>query len=57
MLRRDEATGAVGLFRSPAGHANGSTLDREGRLVTCEQGNRRVTRTEHDGTVTVLADR
>ncbi|MFE5208917.1 SMP-30/gluconolactonase/LRE family protein [Streptomyces sp. NPDC056600] len=57
MLRWDEATGAVGVFRSPAGHANGNTLDREGRLISCEQGNRRVTRTEHDGTVTVLADR
>jgi gluconolactonase len=32
-------------------------VDRSGRLVSCEQGNRRVTRTEHDGTVTVLADR
>ncbi|MEU8348212.1 SMP-30/gluconolactonase/LRE family protein [Streptomyces sp. NPDC048845] len=57
MLRWDEETGAVSVFRRSAGHTNGNTLDREGRLVTCEQGNRRVTRTEHDGTVTVLADR
>ncbi|MGW7281880.1 SMP-30/gluconolactonase/LRE family protein [Streptomyces sp. NPDC054844] len=57
MLRWDEATGTVGVFRTPAGHSNGNTLDRQGRLVTCEQGNRRVTRTEPDGTVTVLADR
>ncbi|WP_431047206.1 SMP-30/gluconolactonase/LRE family protein [Streptomyces sp. P1-3] len=57
MLRWDEATGTVGLFRSPAGHSNGNTLDREGRLITCEQGNRRVTRTEHDGAITVIADR
>lgn len=57
MLRWDEATGAVGVFRSPAGHSNGNTLDGQGRLVSCEQGNRRVTRTEHDGSVTVLADR
>jgi len=57
MLRWDEATGAIGVFRSPAGHPNGNTLDCQGRLVTCEQGNRRVTRTEHDGSVTVLADR
>jgi gluconolactonase len=57
LLRWDEATGAIGVFRSPAGHTNGNTLDREGRLVSCEQGNRRVTRTEHDGRVTVLADR
>ncbi|MFF3321486.1 SMP-30/gluconolactonase/LRE family protein [Streptomyces sp. NPDC002889] len=57
MLRWDEQTGAIQLFRSPAGHSNGNTLDREGRLITCEQGNRRVTRTEPDGTLTVLADR
>ena len=44
------------MFRQPAGYANGNTLDREGRLVTCEHGNRRVTRTEHDGSITVLAD-
>ncbi|WP_405620805.1 SMP-30/gluconolactonase/LRE family protein [Streptomyces sp. NBC_00076] len=57
ILRWDEATGTVGVFRTPAGHSNGNTVDRRGRLVTCEQGNRRVTRTEPDGTVTVLADR
>lgn len=57
MLRWDEETGAVSVFRHSAGHTNGNTLDREARLITCEQGNRRVTRTEHDGTVTVLADR
>ncbi|MFI1225580.1 MULTISPECIES: SMP-30/gluconolactonase/LRE family protein [unclassified Streptomyces] len=57
MLRWDEETGAVGVFRRSAGHPNGNTLDRRGRLISCEQGNRRVTRTEHDGTITVLADR
>ncbi|MER7766479.1 SMP-30/gluconolactonase/LRE family protein [Kitasatospora sp. NPDC096140] len=57
LLRWDEASGTVGVFRSPAGHPNGNTLDREGRLISCEQGNRRVTRTEHDGRITVLADR
>ena len=57
ILRWDETTGAVGVFRQPAGYANGNTLDPDGRLVTCEHGNRRVTRTEHDGTITVLADR
>ncbi|MFE1752592.1 SMP-30/gluconolactonase/LRE family protein [Streptomyces anandii] len=57
MLRWDEVTGTVGLFRSPAGHSNGNTLDREGRLISCEQGNRRVIRTEHDGSTTTLADR
>jgi gluconolactonase len=57
ILRWDETTGAVGVFRQPSGYANGSTLDASGRLVTCEQGARRVTRTEHDGSITVLADR
>jgi gluconolactonase len=56
MLRWDEASGAVSVFRSPAGNANGNTRDRQGRLVTCEHLHRRVTRTEHDGSVTVLAD-
>ncbi len=55
MLRFDETTGAVGVFRQPAGYSNGNTVDRQGRLVTCEHGNRRVTRTEHDGGVTVIA--
>ncbi len=57
LLRWDETTGAVSVFRSPAGHTNGNTLDREGRLISCEQGNRRVSRTEHDGRITVIADR
>jgi len=56
-LRWDETTGHVGVFRQPSGYANGHTVDRHGRLISCEQGNRRVTRTEHDGTITVLADR
>ncbi|MBB5936675.1 SMP-30/gluconolactonase/LRE family protein [Streptomyces zagrosensis] len=57
ILRWDEPTGTIGVFRTPSGNSNGNTLDREGRLITCEQGNRRVTRTEHDGSVTVIADR
>ncbi|WP_236666948.1 MULTISPECIES: SMP-30/gluconolactonase/LRE family protein [unclassified Nonomuraea] len=57
MLRWDETTGVVGTFRQPAGYSNGNTLDREGRLISCEHGNRRVTRTEHDGSITVIADR
>jgi gluconolactonase len=56
ILRWDETTGAVGVFRYPSGFANGHTVDRQGRLISCEQGNRRVTRTEHDGSITVLAD-
>ena len=57
VLRWDETTGAVGVWRHPAGYANGRTIDRQGRLIHCEQGGRRVTRTEHDGPTTVLADR
>jgi gluconolactonase len=57
ILRWDEITGMIGEFRNPSGYANGNTLDAEGRLVTCEHGHRRVTRTEHDGSITVLADR
>ncbi|MBE7210195.1 MAG: SMP-30/gluconolactonase/LRE family protein [Gluconacetobacter diazotrophicus] len=49
--------GHVSIFRAPSHHANGNTRDHEGRLVTCEHDSRRVTRTEHDGTVTVLMDR
>jgi gluconolactonase len=44
-------------FRTPSGNANGNTRDRQGRLITCEHSNRRVTRTETNGTVTVLAER
>lgn len=55
ILRYDEISGAVSLFRQPAGNTNGHTLDTEGRLVSCEHGNRRVTRTEHGGAITVLA--
>jgi gluconolactonase len=57
MLRWDETTGAVGVFRQPAGFSNGNTLDRQGRLITCEHGTRRVSRTEHDGSISVVADR
>ena len=57
MLRWDEATGVVTPFRSPADFANGHARDRQGRLVSCEHLTRRVTRTEHDGSITVLIDR
>ena len=56
IMRWDEATGETGVFREPSNHANGHARDRQGRLVTCEHGNRRVIRTEHDGSITVLAD-
>ncbi len=48
---------AISSFRFPSGNSNGQTLDRQGRLLTCEHSNRRVTRTEPDGSVTVLASR
>ncbi len=57
ILRWDETDGSVSVFRQPSQNSNGNTLDRQGRLVTCEHLGRRVTRTEHDGSVTVLADR
>ena len=57
MMRLDEVNGVAGLFRAPSNHSNGNTVDREGRLVTCEHLTRRVTRTEHDGRITVLAER
>jgi gluconolactonase len=57
MLRWDEATGDVAVFRHPCGYTNGHTLDGEGRIVSCEHGGRRVSRTEHDGSVITLADR
>jgi gluconolactonase len=57
ILRWDETTGTVGTFRQPARYANGHTVDRWGRLVSCEHGGRQVTRTEPDGSITVLADR
>ena len=47
----------LNIFREPSNQANGNTTDNEGRLVTCEHHSQRVTRTEHDGTITVLADR
>lgn len=56
MLRFDETDGHVSIFRQPSGNSNGNTVDRQGRLVTCEHGGRRVTRTDYDGKVTVIAD-
>ncbi len=57
MLRLDESDGHVSVFRQPCGHANGNTVDREGRLITCEHSGRRVSRTEHDGRLTTIVDR
>jgi gluconolactonase len=55
ILRWDEGTGAVTIFRQPSNGANGHTIDHQGRLIHCEGLSRRVTRTEHDGSITVLA--
>jgi gluconolactonase len=57
MMRFDETDDSVSVFRSPSFNSNGNSVDRQGRLVTCEHLMRRVTRTEHDGSITVLADR
>ena len=57
MLHFDEAGGTVSVFRQPSNNSNGNTTDPQGRLVTCEHLARRVTRTEHDGSITVLADK
>ena len=57
ILRWDEASGAVSEFRNPSNNANGHFRDRQGRLLSCEHLTRRVTRTEYDGSITVLADR
>jgi gluconolactonase len=55
-IYRLSASGKVSVFREPSHHANGLALDRQGRLIVCEQGTRRVTRTEADGSITILAN-
>ena len=57
MLRYDETDGSVSVFRQHSHYSNGNSVDRQGRLVTCEHHGRRVSRTEHDGSYSVLADR
>jgi gluconolactonase len=57
ILRWDEETGTTSVFRKPSNNANGNTRDRVGRLVTCEHDSRRVTRTEYDGSITVVCDK
>ncbi|MFM8681797.1 MAG: SMP-30/gluconolactonase/LRE family protein [Alphaproteobacteria bacterium] len=57
IMKWEEETGAVSVFRKPSNFANGHTRDRQGRLVGCEHGGRRVVRTEYDGAITVIADR
>jgi gluconolactonase len=56
ILKWEEETGAVSIFRKTSFNANGNTRDRQGRLITCEHSGRRVTRTEYDGSTTVILD-
>jgi gluconolactonase len=56
IMKWEEETGRVSVFRKPSNNSNGNTRDRQGRLLTCEHDSRRVTRTEHDGAITVIAD-
>lgn len=56
MMRWDETDGSVSVFRQPSNNTNGNTVDGQGRLVSCEHLTRRVTRTEHNGSVSVIAD-
>jgi gluconolactonase len=57
IMRWDEETGGISVYRKPSNHANGNTRDRQGRLISCEHSGRRLTRTETDGGITVLIDR
>lgn len=56
VLRWDETDNSISTFASPSNFANGHTIDRQGRVLACEHLSRSVTRVEHDGTVTVVAD-
>ncbi|WP_299669157.1 SMP-30/gluconolactonase/LRE family protein [uncultured Ruegeria sp.] len=56
LLRWDDTDGSVSVFRQPSNNTNGNTIDRQARLVSCEHLTRRVTRTNYDGSITVLAD-
>ena len=56
IMKWEEETGVVSVFRKPSNYAYGNTRDRQGRLVTCEHDTQHLTRTEHDGTITLLAD-
>ena len=56
ILKWEASSGQVSTFRQPSGFANGNTRDRQGRLISCEHGGRRVIRTEYDGSITVIAD-
>jgi gluconolactonase len=55
IMRYDDASGTTSEFRGPSNYANGNTRDKQGRLISCEHGSRSITRTEYDGSLTVLA--
>src|SRR6266581_2403470 len=57
IMRYCEDDGHVSVYRQPSMNSNGNTIDREGRLITCEHSGRRVTRTELDGSITMIADK
>src|SRR4029077_1974321 len=57
IMRFSEDDGHVSVFRQPSMNSNGNTIDREGRLITCGHAGRRVTRTELDGSITIIADK
>src|ERR1700726_3941302 len=57
IMRLSEDDNHLSVFRQPSMNSNGNTIDREGRLITCEHSGRRVTRTELDGSITIIADK
>ena len=57
IMRFCEDDGHTSVYRQPSMNSNGNTIDREGRLITCEHAGRRVTRTELDGSITIIADK
>jgi gluconolactonase len=56
MMKWEETTGRVSVFRNPSNYSNGNCRDREGRLITCEHLTRRISRTEYDGSVATVCD-
>jgi len=57
IMRFSEDDGHLSVYRQPSMNSNGNTIDREGRLITCEHSGRRITRTELDGSITIIADK
>ena len=57
IMRFSEDDAHLSVYRQPSMNSNGNTIDREGRLITCEHAGRRVTRTELDGSITIIADK